>query len=201
MVHVSRASGFCIFIWNPSPGSRSGLVSVATGNLPTDFSRPWIEKRAFQDLNAAILSTFPAQTDEFKDSFTKSSLNYLPCYPHLHRGERWPCHWNSIDKLFLAAENMQKGPQMLLWSAILEHRTCFEEAASQGTQLKASKTTSQRKLLVQVAWLQCRNYCIAWMSVNNQVVVKNHDHIYNNWTKYLEDFIIYLIPKWEGHLN
>lgn len=56
-------------------------------------------------------------------------------------------------------------------------------------------------MLIKVAWLQCRNYSVAWLSVNNQVVVKNHDHIYNNWAKQLEDLIIYLIPKWNGHLN
>lgn len=153
MLNWSRASGLCTFKWNPSPGSRSGLISVVTGILPIDFSRLWIEKRAFQDLKATIiLSTSPTytQTAEFKDSFTKSSLNHLPCCPNLHRGERWPCqcwHWNSIDRLFLAAENMWKGLQMLPWSDILEHRTCFEEATSQGTQLKikATKPTPQRE--------------------------------------------------------
>lgn len=153
MLNVSRASGLCIFIWNTSPGSRSGLISVVTGILPIDFGRLCIEKRAFQDLKATILSTFPTytQTTEYKDSFTRSSLNYLPCYPHLHRGERWPfqCwHRNSIDRLFLAAENTWKGLQMLPWSAILEHRTRFEEATSQGTQLKIKATkTSQGEIV------------------------------------------------------
>lgn len=41
-------------------------------------------------MKVAILSTFPTYTQisEFKDSFTKSSLNYLPWCPHLHRAER-----------------------------------------------------------------------------------------------------------------
>lgn len=98
-----------------------------------------------EDLKTTILPTFPSytQTAEFKDSFTKSSLNYLPCSSHLPSDGRWPCkcwHSNSLDRLFLAAENMWKGLQMLLWSAILEHRTCFQKATSQGTQLKIKAT-------------------------------------------------------------
>jgi len=153
MLDISRASGLLIFTWNPSPGLRSGLVPVVTGILSTGFSRICIEKRTFQDLKATILFTFPTYTltAEFTDSLTKLSLNYLPCCPRLHRGERWPCqcwYWNSIDRLFPAAKNTWKGLQMLPWGAILEHRTCFEEATPQGTQLeiKAIKTTSQREI-------------------------------------------------------